>query len=92
MAWGEQRDAGDWRLYGFVQFYALVTIPLLLYLFPARYMRSGDMMVALAWYLQAKLPEVAVMDHGIYHLGHMVSGHTLKHLAAGVGATGFTSW
>jgi hypothetical protein len=83
---GEQRNAGDLRLYGFVQFYPLVTIPLLMSLFPARYTRSGDVMVALAWYFLAKLPEVAVMDHGIYHMGRVVSGHTLKHLAAALGA------
>jgi hypothetical protein len=83
---GEQRDAGDLRLYGFVQFYPLVTIPLMLYLFPARYTRAGDVLVALGWYFLAKLLEVAVMDHGIYHRSHVVSGHTLKHLAAGVGA------
>jgi hypothetical protein len=80
---GEQRDAGDLRLYGFMQFYPLVTIPLMLYLLPARYTRSGDVLVALAWYFLAKLLEVAVMDHGIYRMGYVVSGHTLKHLAAG---------
>jgi hypothetical protein len=83
---GEQRDAGDLRLYGFVQFYPLVTIPLLIYLFPARYTRTGDVFVALGWYLLAKVLEVAVMDHGIFAAGHLVSGHTLKHLAAALGA------
>jgi hypothetical protein len=83
---GEQRHAGDLRLYGFVQFYPLVTIPLMMYLFPARYTRSGDVAVALAWYCLAKVLEVAAVDHGIYRLGHAVSGHTLKHLAAALGA------
>jgi hypothetical protein len=84
LAWhlGEQRDAGDLRLYGFVQFYPLVTIPLLMYLFPARYTRAGDIIIALGWYLLAKVLEVGVIDHGIYNAGHVVSGHTLKHLAA----------
>jgi hypothetical protein len=44
----------------------------LLYVFPARYSRSTDVMIALGWYFLAKLPEVAHLDHGIYHLGHMV--------------------
>lgn len=57
-------------------------IPLLLYLSPARYTRSGDVMVTLSWYFLAKLPEVAIGDHGIDHLGHTVSGPMLKHLAA----------
>ncbi|MGH8586379.1 MAG: hypothetical protein ACREWE_09435 [Gammaproteobacteria bacterium] len=81
----EQRQAGDLRLYGFVQFYPLVTIPLLMYLFPPRYTRSGDLFVALGWYFLAKVPEIGVLDHGIYAAGHLVSGHTLKHLAAGMG-------
>jgi hypothetical protein len=83
---GEQRDAGDLRLYGFVQFYPLVTIPLMIYLFPARYTRSGDVIVALNWYLLAKVLEVGPVDHGIYRVGQLVSGHTLKHLAAALGA------
>jgi hypothetical protein len=41
-ACGEQRDAGDLRLEGFVQFYPLVTVPFLLYLFPARITRLDD--------------------------------------------------
>jgi hypothetical protein len=83
---GERREAGDLRLYGFVQFYPLVTIPLLMYLFPARYTRSGDVIVVLAWYLLAKLLETGPVDHGIYRMGQVVSGHTLKHLAAAMGA------
>ena len=83
---GERRDAGDLRLYGFVQFYPLVTIPLMMYLFPARYTRSGDVFVALGWYVLAKVLEVSHVDHGIYSAGHLVSGHTLKHLSAALGA------
>jgi hypothetical protein len=84
--WGERRGAGDLRLYFFVQFYPLVTIPLLLCLFPARYTRAGDVLVALGWYLLAKVAEIGAVDHGIYGAGQLVSGHTLKHLAAAAGA------
>jgi hypothetical protein len=82
----EQRGAGDLRLYGFVQFYPLVTIPLLMYLFPARYTRGGDVLVALSWYVLAKVLEVGFIDHGIFATGQLVSGHTLKHLTAALGA------
>jgi hypothetical protein len=82
---GEQRGAGDLRLYGFVQFYPLVTIPFMMYLFPARYTRSADVIVALAWYFLAKVVEAGPLDHGIYQAGQVVSGHTLKHLAAAAG-------
>jgi hypothetical protein len=81
----EQRDAGDLRLYGFVQFYPMVTIPLMLYFFPPRYTRAADVLIALAWYLLAKFLEIGLVDHGIYNLGNLVSGHTLKHLAAAAG-------
>src|SRR4029077_5953396 len=83
---GEQRDAGDLRLYSFVQFYPLVTIPLMMCFFPARYSRSADVIIALAWYVLAKVLEAAPVDHGIYDMGGVVSGHTLKHIAAAAGA------
>jgi hypothetical protein len=83
---GEQRGVGDLRLYGLVQFYPLLTIPLLIYLFPARYTRAGDVFVALGWYLLAKGLEVGFVDHGLFAAGRLVSGHTLKHLAAALGA------
>ncbi|HZY89998.1 MAG TPA: hypothetical protein VFE78_34565 [Gemmataceae bacterium] len=88
LAWhlGERRGAGDLRLYGFVQFYPLLTIPLLIYLFPARYTHAGGVFVALGWYLLAKVLELGPVDHGIYSAGQLVSGHTLKHLAAALGA------
>jgi len=83
---GERRHAGDLRLYGFVQFYPLVTIPLMMYLFLPRYTRAGDVMITLAFYVVAKVLEAGPVDHAIYDLGHLVSGHTLKHLAAAFGA------
>jgi len=83
---GERRGAGDLRLYGFVQFYPLLTIPLLIWLFPARYTRAGYVFVALGWYLLAKVLEVGPVDHAVYDATRLVSGHTLKHLAAAAGA------
>jgi hypothetical protein len=83
---GEQRGAGDLRLYYFLQFYPMLAILLMMYMFPARYTRSGDVIVAVGWYLFAKVVELGFMDHSIYGAGHLVSGHTLKHLAAAMGA------
>jgi hypothetical protein len=48
--------------------------------------RSLDVIVALAWYLLAKVLEIGPLDWGIYSLGQIVSGHTLKHLTAALGA------
>jgi hypothetical protein len=65
----ERRGAGDLRLYGFVQFYPLLSIPLLIWLFPARYTRAGYVFVALGWYLLAKVLDVGFVDHGVYAAG-----------------------
>jgi hypothetical protein len=74
----ELRGAGDLRLYLMVQFYTLVLILLILWLFPARYSRGGDLVVAMRFYVLAKILEVS--DRPIFDLGHIVSGHTLKHV------------
>jgi hypothetical protein len=76
----EQAGHGDLRFYLLVQFAPLVTIPLMLWLFPAKYTRTGDLLVALGFYALAKVLEVA--DQRVYSAGHLVSGHTLKHLSA----------
>ncbi|MGH7171082.1 MAG: ceramidase domain-containing protein, partial [Gemmataceae bacterium] len=81
----EQQSRGDLRPYYFVQFYPMLTLPLLLLVLPPRYTRTADLFVALGWYMLAKVCEHPG-DRPIYQLGHVVSGHTLKHLAAGIGA------
>lgn len=76
---------GDLRLYAFAQFFPVLTIPLILWLFPAAYTRGADLMAGVGFYAVAKLCED--MDGAIYHgLGELISGHTLKHLAAALGA------
>jgi hypothetical protein len=67
-----------------VQFYPLAAIPLLLGLYPARYTRDEDLLLALGWYLAAKLAEGS--DVPVYQFLGVVSGHTVKHLLATVGA------
>jgi len=81
----EQLGAGDLRPYALVQFFPLMCIPLMALLFPARYIPTGQLFVALGWYGLAKALEH--WDKAIFDLvGHAVSGHSLKHLAAAVGA------
>jgi hypothetical protein len=77
---GEAHGRGDLRLYGIVQFYPMLAIPLLLRLRPPRYTGGGWLLAALGCYALAKLFEA--LDAAIFGLGHAVSGHTLKHLAA----------
>ncbi len=81
-AWyaSELRGAGDLRFYAFIQAYGVVSLPILLLLFPARYTRGADYLGAAGWYALAKLLET--FDRQVYALGPIVGGHALKHLAA----------
>ena len=76
----ELGGAGDLRPYILVQFYPLLAIPLLALLFPPRYTRSRDLLIVAVIYAAAKVLEL--LDAAILSLGHIASGHTLKHLLA----------
>lgn len=76
----EAAGVGDLRPYGLVQFLPTLAIPLMLWLFPARYTRGGDVLIVLLIYGAAKLFEA--LDGRIFAWGGIVSGHSLKHLAA----------
>lgn len=77
--WSEVHGAGDLRFYVAVQAYAIVTL-LVILLLPPRYTRGSDLLVVVGFYVLAKLLET--YDGAIFSVGHRVSGHTLKHLAA----------
>jgi hypothetical protein len=81
--WSEQRGAGNLNFYIVVQFYSILLIVLLAIFFPSRYTRAADIYIVFAWYGAAKLAEIA--DREIYDLGHLISGHTAKHLLAASG-------
>jgi len=76
----ELHGQGELRFYAAVQFGAVLSLPLFLILFQPRYTRSYDLAIVAGFYLLAKLFET--FDHQIFAKGHLVSGHTLKHLAA----------
>jgi len=82
--WTETQGAGDLRFYLLVQFFPLLALPLLFLLFPARYTGTSDLIAALGCYGLAKVLEL--LDHQVYTKGGIVSGHTLKHLVAGLGS------
>jgi hypothetical protein len=81
---GELHGAGDLRPYALVQFAPAALIPLQLWLFPARYTHGGYLVGVIAIYGAAKLFEV--LDGPILSMGHVLSGHTLKHLTAALAA------
>jgi hypothetical protein len=70
----------DLRLYFWAQFFPGLALLVLLSLYPAKYTDGRYWLVAAALYALAKLLEFS--DNAIYSFGHVVSGHTLKHLAA----------
>jgi hypothetical protein len=75
----ELRGAGDLRFYAAVQLYSVLFL-LIALLLPSRYTRARDLATIAGFYVLAKILEA--LDRPIFELGHIVSGHTLKHLAA----------
>jgi hypothetical protein len=81
----ESLGEGDLRLYGLVQFLSLLLIAIIFWLFPAKYTGMKYLVFTIGWYALAKLFEY--FDKAIFDLlGNMVSGHSLKHIAASIGA------
>jgi hypothetical protein len=89
-AWSEQRGQGDLRWYALFEGLVIITSVLLFLLFPARAEGTRALVVALIANIAAKLFELG--DKPIYSLGYLVSGHTLKHLAAGLGFIPLVIW
>lgn len=80
----ERAGAGNVVPYGVLQAYSVVILLLIALWLPSRYTRGGDVYAVFACYVAAKIAES--FDDRLYELGHVVSGHTLKHLAAAAGA------
>jgi hypothetical protein len=79
---GQLRGQGDYRFYLFTQYFAVIAIAAMIILFPPRYTHTLDLFLAFVFYALAKIFEL--LDQQIYSLGRIASGHTLKHLSAGV--------
>src|SRR5262249_53575516 len=77
------RWTGDLRLYFWVQFFPGLAIVLLFLLYPSKFTGTSYWMAAGVLYAVAKVLEF--IDEGIYSVGNLLSGHTLKHLAAAAG-------
>jgi len=75
----EVHGHGDLRFYAAVQIYSGLVMLLALFL-PSKYTRSSDLGVVVAFYVLAKILEST--DKIIFSRGHIISGHTLKHLFA----------
>ena len=85
VAWwyySELEGLGDLRAYLLVQLVPVVLIPIMLQICKPAYTRSSDIWWILAWFVVARLCEL--LDRQIFDWLGFVSGHTLKHLTAGV--------
>jgi Ceramidase len=89
-SWTESLGRGDLRPYGMVQFFPVLAIPVIFWLFPkGRYTDGRYLAWVIIWYAAAKVLEY--FDAGILELsGTSVSGHSLKHLASAMAA--FVVW
>lgn len=74
------RQFGDLRLYGWVQYFPCVALPLIFALLPPKFTGTWYWLAAAGWYLLAKLFEH--FDTEIHSALRVIGGHPLKHLAA----------
>lgn len=78
----EAAGAGDLRFYAMVQFFPIIAIPVILWLFrDYRYTQGKPLLSILGWYGVSKVLEH--FDRQIFDiLGGSISGHSLKHITA----------
>lgn len=87
----ESAGQGDLRPYALVQFLPVLIIPLILMLFKPLYTGGWHLVEVIVWYGLAKVFEL--LDGRIYVFSHhLMSGHTLKHLAAAIGIFGLVKY
>jgi len=71
---------GDLRLYAFVQFFPIVSIPLIIIIYKNDKLYTSRLLSVFAAYIVAKLFEH--FDLIIFELTSFISGHTIKHLVS----------
>jgi len=80
--YSESIGQGDLRLYVFVQFFPIIIVPFIIWLFPKQRTYIKYIIYILVWYILAKLAEQ--FDDIIFDSLQFWSGHTIKHLLASV--------
>jgi len=86
-AWTEARGVGDLRPYALVQFLPMLMIPVILLTHKPAIGAVRYYWWMLAFYFLAKLLEF--FDANIFAFGYIISGHSLKHVAAAMTPTVF---
>lgn len=78
----ERAGAGNVVPYGILQAYSVVMLLAIAWFYPSRYTRGNDIYWVFTAYVLSKLLET--FDKELLSVGHLVSGHTLKHVAAAI--------
>ena len=78
--YSELQGYGDLRFYGLVQFLPMLLIVVILSMYPSRFDRTGFLWLVFGLYVVAKVFEH--FDRGVYSLGELLSGHSIKHIVA----------
>jgi hypothetical protein len=86
-AWTESRGVGDLRPYAIVQFLPMLMIPVILLTHKPVIGEARYFWWMLAFYVLAKLLEF--FDADVFAFGDLISGHSLKHVAAAMTPTVF---
>jgi hypothetical protein len=76
----ERMGAGNVMPYVLLQGYAVIVLLMMAALYRSRYTHANDLYFIFGWYVLAKLFEL--FDAQLLALSHLVSGHSLKHVAA----------
>jgi hypothetical protein len=79
-AWTEGRGVGDLRPYAIVQFLPMLLIPVILLTHKPQIGAARDFWWMMFFYFLAKVFEF--FDTAIFNAGGLISGHSIKHLAA----------
>ena len=79
----ESLHQGDLRFYAFVQFFPMLIVPFIIWLFPKKVIpTSNTFFYVLGWYILAKICEY--YDDVIFDFTTFWSGHTIKHLLSAI--------
>ena len=79
LAW---KMTSDLRMYGIVQFYPVLALPVMLICFPPRYTGTAGIWAMIGLYVIAKVLEFS--DQWIWRIAGPLSGHPFKHIAGAV--------
>lgn len=86
----ESSGQGDLRWYVLVQFLPMILTLVILLFFKTHGVNKSKLVMVLVWYIVAKVLELG--DLQVLELTNMISGHSLKHVAAAVASFYVILW